>query len=93
MGPSGDGPAQGECLPAHLWTDRRRKRSYVNQVLARAEIDSRYRPARKLWGRTRNGYYLLYPDLQLRRGEGWQPVYEALKRWTGWTSLKPGHRP
>jgi hypothetical protein len=42
-----------ECLPAHLWRDRRRKRSYVNQVLARAEIDSSYRPARKLWGRTR----------------------------------------
>jgi hypothetical protein len=67
------------CLPAHLWKDQRRKRSYLNQVLARAEIDSSYRPARKLWGRTRNGHYLPNPDLQLRRGEGWQPVYGALK--------------
>ena len=68
-----------EGLPAHLWHDKRRKRSYVNQVLARAEVDSGYRPARKLWARTRNGHYLPNPALQLRQGEGWQPVYEALK--------------
>jgi muconolactone delta-isomerase len=68
-----------DCLPAHLWKDRRRKRSYINQVLARAEVDSGYRPARKLWARTRNGHYLPNPELQLRRGEGWQPVYQALK--------------
>ena len=67
-----------ECLPAHLWTDKRRKRSYLNQVLARAEVDSAYKPARKLWARTRNGHYLPNPALQLRQGEGWQPVYEAL---------------
>jgi hypothetical protein len=68
-----------ECLPAHLWPDKRRKRSYLNQVLARAEVDSAYKPARKLWARTRNGHYLPNPALQLRQGEGWQPVYEALK--------------
>jgi hypothetical protein len=67
------------CLPAHLWKNRRRKGSYLNQVLARAEIDSSYKPARKLWGRTRNGHYLPNPDLQLRRDAGWQPVYGALK--------------
>ena len=68
-----------EALPVHLWPDRRRKRSYLNQVLARAEIDSGYRPARMLWARTRNGHYLPNPAMQLRRGEDWQPVYEALK--------------
>lgn len=67
-----------EHLPAHLWNDKRRKRSYLNQVLARAEVDSNYRPARRLWARTRNGHYLPNPELQLRRGEGWQPVYEVL---------------
>lgn len=36
-------------------------------------------PARKLWARARNGHYLPNPVLQLRKGEGWQPVYEALK--------------
>ena len=68
-----------ECLPAHLWPDKRRKRSYLNQVLARAEVDSAYQPARKLWARTRNGHYLPNPALQLRQGDGWQPVYEVLK--------------
>ena len=66
-------------LPARLWHEKRRKRSYLNQVLARAEVDSAYKPARKLWARTRNGYYLPNPALQLRKGESWQPVYEALK--------------
>lgn len=68
-----------EGLPPHLWKDQRRKRSYINQVLARGEVDSNYRPARKLWVRTRNGHYLPNPGLQLRKGEGWQPVYEALR--------------
>jgi hypothetical protein len=68
-----------ECLPPHLWDDKRRKRTYVNQVLARAERDSAYKPARKLWGRTRNGYYLPNPAMLLRRQDGWAPVYEVLK--------------
>jgi hypothetical protein len=68
-----------EGLPEHLWKDKRRKRSYLNQVLARAEVDSAYKPARKLWARTRNGHYLPNPAMQLRRGGGWQPVYDALK--------------
>ena len=67
-----------ELLPAHLWGEPRRKRTYLNQVLARAEVDSHYRPARKLWARARNGHYLPNPDLLLRKGEQWRPVYEAL---------------
>jgi hypothetical protein len=68
-----------EYLPPHVWHDKRRKRSYLNQVLARAEVDSNYRPARKLWARTRSGHYLPNPGLQLRRGEDWRPVYEVLQ--------------
>ena len=68
-----------EGLPVHLWKEIRRKRSYVNQVLARAEVDSGYRPARRLWARTRNGHYLPNPVMLLRRGEDWRPVYEAIK--------------
>jgi hypothetical protein len=67
-----------EALPPHLWSDKRRKRSYLNHVLARAEVDSDYRPARRLWRRARHGRYVPNPALLLRRGEGWQPVYEAL---------------
>ena len=65
-------------LPPWLWADKRRKRTYVNQVLARAEVHSAYQPARQLWVRTRNGHYFPNPQMQLRVGEGWQPVYELL---------------
>ena len=68
-----------EALPVHLWKEVRRKRSYVNQVLARAEVDSSYKPARKLWARTRNGHYLPNPAMLLRQRDGWRPVYEALE--------------
>jgi hypothetical protein len=67
-----------DCLPAHLWSEKRRKRSYLNQVLARAEVESSYRPARKLWARTRNGHYVLNPAMLLRKGDAWRPVYEAM---------------
>ncbi len=65
-------------LPAWLWADKRRKRTYVNQVLARAEVHSSYQPARRLWVRARSGHYFPNPQLQLRAGDGWQPVYEQL---------------
>ena len=64
-------------LPAWLWPDARRKRSYVNQVMARAEVSSGYRPARQLWVRAKNGYYLLNPAMQLRIGDVWVPTDEA----------------
>lgn len=67
-----------EHLPAWLWPEPRRKRSYVSQVLARAELRSSYRPARQLWARTRQGHYLPNPALKLRQGEGWQAVYEVM---------------
>ena len=72
-----------ECLPEHLWKARRKKRSYVNQVLARAEVHSPYQPARRLWVRTMNGHYLPSPLMKLRThagndGPGWRAVYEAL---------------
>lgn len=69
-------------LPAWLWSDKRRKRSYVNQVLARAEVGSSYQPARKLWVRASNGHYLPNPALQLRTGDTWTPVYAAMA--LGW---------
>lgn len=65
-------------LPAWLWADKRRKRSYVNQVLARAEVESAYQPARKLWARAGTGRYLPNPAMQLRIGDGWVPVYEVM---------------
>ena len=72
-----------DALPEHLWAARRKKRSYVNHLLARAEAASSYLPARKLWVRSYNGHYLPNPDLQLRQhGEGenasWRAVFEVL---------------
>jgi hypothetical protein len=72
-----------ECLPEHLWAAARRKRTYVNQVLARAEVHSPYQPARRLWVRTMNGHYLPNPLMQLRthagdEGPNWRPVFEVL---------------
>jgi hypothetical protein len=69
-------------LPEHLWPKARRKKEYLNAVLARAEVDSGYRPARKLWKRRAVGYYMPAPDMRLRRrtadGEAWVPIGEAL---------------
>lgn len=67
-----------DSLPPHLWQPKRRKRSYINQVLARGEVDSSYQPARRLWTRAGHGHYLPNPAMQLRRDEGWVAVYEAL---------------
>ena len=72
-----------ECLPEHLWAPMRRKRTYMNQVLARAEVHSPYQPARQLWVRTMNGHYLPNPLMRLRthagdEGPGWRPVFEVL---------------
>lgn len=73
------------CLPEHLWQAKRRKRSYVNQVLARAEALSAYQPARRLWVRTVNGHYLPNPLMQLRThaaidAPSWRPVYDVLNQ-------------
>ena len=67
-----------ERLPPHLWSDKRRKRSYVNQVLARGEVGSGYRPARQLFARARHGHYLPNPAMLMRRGDDWVAVYDAL---------------
>ena len=77
-----------ESLPPHVWHERRRKRSYVNQVLARGEVASGYEPARRLWARTGHGHYLPNPAMHLRRGEDWTPVYEAMN--LEWVDLGTG---
>ena len=71
-----------ELLPEHLWSKPRRKREYVSGVLARAEVESSYRPARKLWKRRETGYYTPAPEIKLRRktrdGETWAFIAEAM---------------
>ncbi len=72
-----------EYFPDQVLRPERRKRTWFNAVLARAEVDSSYQPARRLWQRLRNGYYVPNPGMRLRvpsaDGEGtWQPVHAAL---------------
>jgi hypothetical protein len=72
-----------QALPEYLWSASRRRRTYLNHVLARAEAGSSYRPARKLWERWGNGNYLPARDMHLRRrtAEGqdvWVPIHDAL---------------
>jgi len=54
------------------------RRSYLSGVLARNEIQSTYRPARRLLQRVKRGYYLPNPDLLLRTGEGWAPLEQVM---------------
>ncbi len=72
-----------EHFPESVVREVRRKRSYFNHVLARAEVDSSYTPARKLWVRVSTGYYLPNPALKLRvkahgGQEAWRDLGEVL---------------
>jgi hypothetical protein len=76
-----------ETFPDVMVKPERRRREYVNGVLARGEACSRYRPARRLWVRERQGHYVPNPALQLRvrqpdGSEAWRPILEALD--TAW---------
>ena len=68
-----------ERLPPHIWSDKRRKRAYVNQVLARGEVGSSYRPASQLLARAWHGHYLPNPAMLIRQGEGWVAVYDSFR--------------
>lgn len=89
-----------DAFPHAVWREDRRKRTYFNAVLARAEAHSDYQPARRLWLRMRNGHYLPNPALRLRvpgadGQEQWLPIYEvlalpALERGNGRGAAGPG---
>ena len=55
-----------EAMPERVLREARRKRPYFNHVLARAEAESSYLPARRLWKRSSKGFYQLNPDMQLK---------------------------
>ena len=66
-----------------VFMPRSRPSASGNSVLARAELESSYQPARKLWIRWRTGYYMPNPTMRLRvaGAEGqseWKPVQEAM---------------
>jgi len=69
-------------LPDSVLRPERRKRTYFNAVLARAEVNSKYQPSRQLWKRAQNGYYTFNPDLKLRAHSGaeWVPWKQWLNQ-------------
>ncbi len=70
-------------IPDSILSPARKKRSYFNGVLARAEINSAYQPSRQLWLRMRTGYYAINPELKLRASSTseWIP-------WTQWLNQR-----
>ena len=71
-----------ERTPESVLRPERRRRTYFNGVLARAEVNSSYQPSRQLWLRTQNGYYTFNPELQLRAhgGAEWVPWKQWLNQ-------------
>jgi hypothetical protein len=66
-------------LPPSVLAAERRRRPYLNAVLARAEAGSAYQPARRLWVRERRGEYVPNPLLAIRvvdehGDEAWRPI-------------------
>ncbi|MBI5813757.1 MAG: hypothetical protein HZB27_14775 [Meiothermus silvanus] len=57
------------------------RRTYLGTVLSRSEVESNYRPARRLFLRVRRGRYMPNPHLLLRLkegGEAWSPLQEVM---------------
>jgi hypothetical protein len=71
-----------ERIPDSVLKPERKKRTFFNAVLARAEVNSNYLPSRQLWVRVKNGYYQLHPALQLRTGSqaDWLPWQQCLNQ-------------
>ncbi len=59
--------------------EERRKRTWFNAVLARAEVESAYQPARRLWMRSRNGFYVPNPTLRVQVLGA-----DGQNEWTSW---------
>ncbi|MFO0616260.1 MAG: AAA family ATPase [Polyangiaceae bacterium] len=58
-----------EAMPDSVVPPNRKKRTYVNGVLARSEVDSTYATSRQLWQRESRGVYLPARGLALAVGE------------------------
>lgn len=77
-------------FPHSVIPTERRRRVYWNGVLARAEVEATYRPARKLWRRERQGHYLPSSvGIRVAGDEGKPDVYVALDRLLGLDLLEP----
>jgi hypothetical protein len=78
------------AFPRSVVPEERRRRTYWNGVLARAEVGSSYRPARKLWRRERTGHYVpSHIKIRVAGNEGDADVYVPLWKLLGLDLLEP----
>jgi hypothetical protein len=75
---SGDLLRAAEALPATMLPTDRRRRDYLSAVLARNEVGRDYPYNRRLFLRLSHGRYVLNPRLELRLGESFVPIYDAM---------------
>jgi hypothetical protein len=79
-----------EAFPRSVIPEERRRRVYWNGVLARAEVNSSYKPARKLWRRERQGHYVPSAvGVRVAGDEGKPDLYVPLDRLLGNDVLEP----
>lgn len=67
-----------EGLPLTVLRAERRRRAYLNGVLARNELGRDYPYNRRLFLRVSHGHYVLNPRLSVSQGGAWVAVYEAM---------------
>lgn len=83
-----------EAFPSVVVKPERKRRIYINGLLARNEPGSAYLPNRQLWVRERQGHYVPNPDLRLRAasGDGWTPLHDVMDLAWHESHLEPGAR-
>ncbi len=68
-----------EEYPESILPTYRKKRTYLNQVLARNEVDANDAFSKKLFLRTDHGHYVLNPEMHILQNEEWVNVYDLMQ--------------
>jgi hypothetical protein len=66
-------------IPDFILPPHRKRRSYINAMLAKNEVDSNQPYNRHLFARLRVGFYLFNPQLELEVGDEWVNIYDLMK--------------
>jgi hypothetical protein len=56
----------------------RKQRAYLNQAIARNEIDAKEDISKKLFLRVSRGFYVLNPELEILIKEDWVNIYDLM---------------
>ncbi len=69
---------QPQNYPESVLPYYRKQRAYLNQAIARNEVDAKEEISRKLFFRVARGFYVLNPELEILRKEDWVSVYDMM---------------